>query len=55
MTFAEKYQVDHPDSPVGYSLMHCPRDFCYEKESICGTMTCRECWDREIPEEEPYE
>ena len=54
MTFAEKYQVDHPDSSAGDCLMFCPRDFCYEEESICGTMTCYECWDREMPEEEPH-
>ncbi len=54
MTFAEKYQVDHPDSekesicdtmtycePEGACLMHCLRDFCY-------------CWGREMPEEEPH-
>lgn len=51
MTFAEKYQVDHPGSAAGDCLKFCPRDFGYEKESICGTMTCYECWNREIPEE----
>ena len=51
MTFAEKYQVDHPDSAAGDCLKFCPRDFGYEKESICGTMTCYECWNREMPEE----
>lgn len=54
MTFAEKYQIDHPDSEEGDCWMFCPRDFRYEKESICDTMTCPKCWDREMPEEEPH-
>lgn len=54
MTFVEKYQIDNPGSPVDDCLMYCPHDFCYEEESICGTMTCLECWDREMPKEEPH-
>lgn len=38
MTFLEKYYEDHPE--------------CREK--ACETMSCYECWDREMPEEATY-
>ena len=54
MTFAEKFQIDHPGADKDEHLLSCPRDFCYEKESICETISCAECWDREMPKEEPH-
>lgn len=60
MTFKEKYMQDHPEAEKsGFDLLaHCPEAYGYEEYS-CETVgcsrnsiSCKECWDREIPEEE---
>lgn len=55
MTFKEKLAKEHPDcffafgSPVG-----CPNTYEYESLDdnlrACATHTCKECWNREIPD-----
>lgn len=57
MTFREKYIEDwgfiDSISPPG-----CPHSYGYEENSYkCGNpdISCRECWDREMPEEEKEE
>ena len=62
MTFAEKARKEHPelcDQELGYPTNRCPAgsDFRYEAYVVgaCAKndLTCKECWDREIPEEAP--
>lgn len=61
MTFAEKARKEHPelcDQELGYPVNRCPYgcDFKYEEQPVqhhCYTHTCRQCWNREIPEEAP--
>lgn len=56
MTFFEKWKQCHPgcdwaiyeDHPVG----SCPADFGYEERHGCVGMRCRDCWAREVPEEQ---
>lgn len=59
MTFAEKARKEHPelcDGLLGYPTHCCPHhdSFGYEEfqgTSRCTKLSCRECWNREIPEE----
>lgn len=53
MTCREKYNKEHPNSST---TIACPSDAGYLDDPVwCGdedsNMSCRECWDREIPEE----
>lgn len=57
MTCREKLMKEHPDyisdsymggcrdCPSSYGYLHDPDRYCYPTET-----TCRDCWDREIPE-----
>lgn len=60
MTFAEKARKEHPelcDQELGYPTNSCPHhnSFGYDKfqASRCAKLSCRECWNREIPERMP--
>lgn len=57
MTYRDKLRAEHPaavgDVYVG-GAARCPCSFGYEDGQACMRsetllMTCRECWDREIP------
>lgn len=55
MTYREKLAIEHPDEVsedyVG-GCAGCPYDHGYlEQPSDCPKISCKECWDREIPEE----
>lgn len=54
MKALEKLKIEHPekyDSDNFFSL-HCPHHYGYlEKPGDCTDCECRDCWDREIPEE----
>lgn len=58
MTFREKLALEHSEyvseSFTG-GCRHCPVDYGYEHvlPDDCTEMSCRECWDREIPTEQP--
>ena len=55
MTFKEKLEKEHPEKYIQHrvSSAGCPSDYGYETEQSfglhCKTMSCRACWDREIP------
>lgn len=59
MTFAEKARKEHPelcDGLLGYPTHCCPHHESFGYEEFqgpyrCTKMSCRECWNREIPEE----
>ena len=59
MTFREKLMQEHPEC-VGTKYRGgcrgCPEEYGYENGTpkICGTriLPCRDCWDREMPEDE---
>lgn len=60
MTYREKFHMEHPDRDSVNTLgMGCPAD--YEHNTNCpeysdGTvMSCKNCWNREIPEEKEKE
>ena len=64
MTYREKLQQEHPGSVGDYvgGCECCPSDWGYE-EKCCfhdpGTRLermckCTECWERDLPEEEPH-
>ena len=61
MTYREKLAIEHPElRPVGILAVGCPQHYGYEAKGYCpnydGTVkSCRECWNREIPEEKPIE
>lgn len=53
MTFREKLQKEHPeavDEIYGGGCRECPCDYGYEQGNFCDC-DCKECWDREIPED----
>lgn len=56
MTCREKLKIEHPEM-VGEQFMGgfrcCPHYYGYLPEPVdgCGEISCKECWDREIPEE----
>lgn len=63
MTYREKLQQEHPecvsDCYAG-GCKGCPATYGYgatciawKKSTMAHTDLCRQCWDREIPEEEP--
>lgn len=62
MTFAEKARKEHPelcDQELGYPTHCCPHhgSFGYEEypgKSKRSELSCRECWNREIPEESEH-
>lgn len=65
MTYREKLQQEHPESVGEYYLGGCggcPSDWGYEEKCCIDDprtyfgrrYECAECWDREIPEEEPH-
>lgn len=52
MTYLEKYMKEHPDADI-IGIM---RDDCPPGERAgedCRSFTCKECWNREIPEDKP--
>ena len=59
MTYRQKLAQEHPES-VGEEhaggCRGCPHNYGYDRrrpaEDWCGTCTCKECWDREMPEED---
>lgn len=57
MTFAEKARKEHPEAcnlELGYPASDCPHHYGFEKgpaPGVCSTLSCRQCWNREIPEE----
>lgn len=59
MTFREKLEMEHPE--IKHYLICCPYQFEYEKPGYCpkyqddDTMSCNDCWNREIPEEKEKE
>lgn len=59
MTFREKWLKDHPDDAEHMFLDTCPHKEGYEAHSCnrCYEMgfTCRDCWNREMPEKAPDE
>lgn len=56
MTCREKLKIEHPEM-VGEQFMGgcrcCPHYYGYLPKTVdgCGEISCKECWDREIPEE----
>lgn len=57
MTFREKLEQEHPDKiTLDGWIRYCPRDFGYEehtgRECQNPDMSCKECWDREVTEEQ---
>ena len=56
MTYIEKFKQEHPemsDLDVGYTIgQDCPHDYGYliNNRENCD-FSCKECWNREIPEE----
>lgn len=52
MTFFEKWKEEHPGEAVfrGYPPC-CPYGYKYEEKYDCTGVSCRACWEREIPEE----
>lgn len=61
MTFAEKARKEHPklcDQVLGYPTMDCPHNVLFRYcenpgDSYCNSHSCRQCWEREFPEEKP--
>ena len=59
LTFREKLKQEHPqkvDERCGGGCYGCPKDYDYINEECPlhkTVKTCRECWDREIPEDKP--
>lgn len=59
MTFREKLQQEHPEEVSEFwtgGCHNCPYSYGYEVEPIgehCENIKCRDCWDREIPTEQP--
>lgn len=56
MTFREKLTTEHPEC-VGEGFCggcaDCPKHYGYEEENLlCFEMYCKECWNREMPEEQ---
>lgn len=51
MTFKEEFEKKQPGE---FNLMRCPRDKSLNMDD-CENLTCIECWNREIPEEETEE
>lgn len=57
MTYRDKLRGEHPDAvSEAYTggAARCPCSYGYEDGQACKRsgmrlMTCRECWDREIP------
>ena len=52
MTYLEKYMKEHP----GADIIGIMRDDCPPGERAsedCRSFTCKECWNREIPEDKP--
>lgn len=58
MTFRKKLAKEHPRQikpTCGGGCEFCPSDYGYEPERSqedCDNISCKECWDREIPEDE---
>ena len=58
MKFIDKLKQEHPLNVGKYhtgGAVGCPCDYGYEKGPACvrvgqKTLTCRECWEREISE-----
>lgn len=60
MTYREKFHMEHPDrDSVNTLRMGCPADYAHNTncpEYSDGTvMSCKNCWNREIPEEKEKE
>lgn len=59
MTFAEKARKEHPERfafDLGYPPRDCPHHAPFDypdtrEDCHCAKYTCRQCWNREIPEE----
>lgn len=55
MTFREKLMKEHPEKVENTLKIYCstcPDDYGYEDYFDCPTsLDCRDCWDREMPEE----
>jgi len=55
MTFIEKLSIEQPEEIISYFISGCsacPHDYGYEYYDLerCQSMTCEECWNREIKE-----
>lgn len=51
MTLKEKWMLENPNGDFyEYKKHNCPPDMEY---ASCQGMSCTDCWNREIPEEEP--
>ena len=64
MTYLEKYKQDHPDATYTHSGLpvdcDCPKDCGYETRTYLRDcpfpgLDCKDCWDREMPEEKEPE
>lgn len=51
MTCKEKFEIEFPNRSIG---SYCPNELNYlpEDDNYCSNHSCKECWDREIPETE---
>lgn len=53
MTYKEKAIKEHLEINVNeIEHIYCPSDFNYNEPSDCFGILCKDCWGREIPEEE---
>lgn len=58
MKMIEKLKEEHPEAVGGYhtgGAKGCPFDYGYEARPACQernqkTLTCRDCWEREMKE-----
>lgn len=52
MTCREKLKIEHPEcftKSIVFDCDGCPHDYSYASKPLaCFSMTCRECWDREV-------
>lgn len=61
MTYKEAYHIKHPDIPADSCYYTCPDDagLCPHIDSCPhdpqGKVSCRYCWDREMPTAEVSE
>ena len=56
MTFKEKLKEEHPekvDERCAGGCIGCPSNYGYEENYNCNGVTCKDCWNREMPNKEP--
>jgi hypothetical protein len=58
MTFRAKLKEEHPekvDERCAGGCIGCPSNYGYEENYNCNGVTCKDCWNREMPNTEPKE